>query len=67
VLAAEAAAAMTGRPPISISDAVAEFTWRETGSEEAGRFEALPFVSRRCAVLIQFDLVEEECGGAHAK
>ncbi|BEI85781.1 hypothetical protein CcaverHIS002_0600680 [Cutaneotrichosporon cavernicola] len=55
VLAAESAAAMTGRPPVTISPSVAEFTWRETGSEEAGRFEALPF----------FDLVEEESGGAY--
>ncbi|WVR07310.1 hypothetical protein IAU60_004351 [Kwoniella sp. DSM 27419] len=55
VLSAEAAAAMSGSKPISISPEVAEFSWRETGTEEAGRFEALPF----------FDLVEEECGGAH--
>ncbi|WWD02702.1 hypothetical protein V865_000743 [Kwoniella europaea PYCC6329] len=57
ILTAEAAAAMTGSKPISISSEVAEFTQREIGTEEAGRFEALPF----------FDLVEEECGGAHRK
>ncbi|ODN80028.1 hypothetical protein L202_03890 [Cryptococcus amylolentus CBS 6039] len=55
VLAAEAAAAMTGQKPISLSPEVAEFTWRETGTEAGGRFEGMPF----------FDLVEEECAGAH--
>ncbi|WRT66089.1 uncharacterized protein IL334_003042 [Kwoniella shivajii] len=57
VLAAEAAAAMTGSRPIGIEPEVAEFTCKEIGTEEAGRFEALPF----------FDLVEEECAGAHRK
>ncbi|WVQ82240.1 hypothetical protein IAT38_004368 [Cryptococcus sp. DSM 104549] len=57
VLMAEAAAAMTGTRPISLTPEVAEFTWKETGFEAAGRFEAMPF----------FDLVEEECGGAHRK
>ncbi|WWC61544.1 uncharacterized protein I303_104128 [Kwoniella dejecticola CBS 10117] len=57
ILLAEAAAAMTGSKPVSISAEVAEFTCKEIGTEEAGRFEALPF----------FDLVEEECDGAHRK
>ncbi|WVQ77265.1 hypothetical protein IAR50_006949 [Cryptococcus sp. DSM 104548] len=57
VLAAESAAAMTGQKPISISAEVAEYSWRETGFEAAGRFEAMPF----------FDLVEEDCAGAHLK
>ncbi|WWD17572.1 hypothetical protein CI109_102013 [Kwoniella shandongensis] len=57
VLTAEAAAAMTGSKPISLTSEVAKFSWKETGSEEAGRFEALPF----------FDLVEEECNGAHRR
>lgn len=49
-------------------------SWRETGTEEAGAFEASPFVSvhtvHRIDVSaehgsVQFDLVEQECGGAH--
>ncbi|ORY35760.1 class II aldolase/adducin N-terminal [Naematelia encephala] len=43
VLKAEAAAAMTGKPPISISEEAAHFSWKETGLEEAGRFEMLSF------------------------
>lgn len=55
ILTAEASAAGTGKLPISIQPEVAKFTYNETGTEEAGRFEALPY----------FDIVEEETNGAY--
>ncbi|WOO76428.1 class II aldolase/adducin head domain-containing protein [Vanrija pseudolonga] len=54
VLAAEAAAALSGKPPITLPDDVAEFTYKATGFEEAGKFEAHAF----------FDLVEYKDGDA---
>ena len=45
ILQAEAAAAATGTRPISITPEVAQFTFKETGTEEAGAFEMTSFVS----------------------
>jgi hypothetical protein len=45
VLQAEAAAGATGSRPISITPEVAQFTFKETGTEEAGAFEMTSFVS----------------------
>jgi hypothetical protein len=46
VLQAETAAAAIGKRPISISSEVAQFTFKETGTEEAGAFEMVSFVSQ---------------------
>jgi hypothetical protein len=48
VLQAEAAAAGMGLRPMSISPEVAQFTFKETGTEEAGAFEMTSFVSSLC-------------------
>jgi hypothetical protein len=45
VLKAEAAAAMTGSRPLEISADVAKFSYDATGTEEAGKFEMIAFVS----------------------
>jgi len=45
VLQAEAAATGIGSRPKSISHEVAQFTYNETGTEEAGAFEMSPFAS----------------------
>lgn len=45
VLVAEAAAAGMGSRPKAISSEVAQFTFNETGTEEAGAFEMSSFVS----------------------
>lgn len=45
MLSAEAAAATAGQRPVSITSEVAQFTFNETGTEEAGAFEMMSFVS----------------------
>lgn len=61
MLQAEAAAAGSGTRPISITPEVAQFTFNETGTEEAGAFEMTSFVSAIQLLLSDLSSSIDDC------